>query len=360
MSNPLPPPGWYPDPSGKPGQQYWNGHVWAPDSQPTKPKGRFPRWAIAAAAVVGLIILSSIFSGHHDDHAQTAKPTRSTSASAAPNTVVPFDQQSTLCPSQCHSTLFPGPVLPDGSYRQGPSPKGPDSGFGTGQDEIWHIPLGLDDALTYLRSHLPVNASANDGLPWCELDTEGGKMQATTWQWEDAQTMLSVRLEPFFAYNSVRGSGSEVIITRWSPPSFPPATCGKPEALTGTAQPPVPGDPLKSQLLGVEMPDGSTFEQGRGPNGHSTTGQEFWYVPGNLKDVTTTMSSRLPIHGNLNGIPWCLAQNAPTDGSATWEWVSSASDTSITVDVMPTTTDATTRVMVTADQSGDREGCENP
>jgi Protein of unknown function (DUF2510) len=28
MAAPPPPPGWYPDPTGKPGQMYWDGHAW--------------------------------------------------------------------------------------------------------------------------------------------------------------------------------------------------------------------------------------------------------------------------------------------------------------------------------------------
>jgi hypothetical protein len=53
-------------------------------------------------------------------------------------------------------------------------------------------------------------------------------------------------------------------------------TTGPPDTTT----PLVPGDPLKSALLGVEMPDGSTFERGSAtPNGQYT-GQEFWLVPG--------------------------------------------------------------------------------
>jgi hypothetical protein len=89
-------------------------------------------------------------------------------------------------------------------------------------------------------------------------------------------------------------------------------------------------------------------------------GQEFWLVPGNLKAVTAQMSSLLPLHGDLNGIPWCYAQTDTTTGSPTWEWVSSSSEKSITVDVMPTGTDGTTRVMVSAEKGGNRQGCESP
>jgi hypothetical protein len=79
----------------------------------------------------------------------------------------------------------------------------------------------------------------------------------------------------------------------------------------------VPNEPLKSPLLGVEMPDGSTFEQGLDHPHDEHTGQEFWLVPGNLTDVTAKMHSRLPINGDLGDIPWCSAQNDPS-GGATW------------------------------------------
>lgn len=34
-SRPKPPPGWYPDPSGKPGQMYWDGQQWRTEASPS-------------------------------------------------------------------------------------------------------------------------------------------------------------------------------------------------------------------------------------------------------------------------------------------------------------------------------------
>lgn len=57
-------PGWYPDPSGTPGQRYWNGHAWAkpfsapPDSrhQPTTPRTRAPSLALVLM-ILGVVVV---------------------------------------------------------------------------------------------------------------------------------------------------------------------------------------------------------------------------------------------------------------------------------------------------------------
>jgi hypothetical protein len=53
---------------------------------------------------------------------------------------------------------------------------------------------------------------------------------------------------------------------------------------------------------------------------------------------------------DLGDLPWCLANNDPSAGPD-WQWRSSASDNSITVDVMPTFSDTATAVMITAEHS---------
>lgn len=37
MTRPSPPPGWYPDPSGAPGQRYWDGQKWGPKAPEQQP-----------------------------------------------------------------------------------------------------------------------------------------------------------------------------------------------------------------------------------------------------------------------------------------------------------------------------------
>jgi hypothetical protein len=52
-NQPPPPPGWYPDQSGK-GQRYWDGKNWGPAAPaPARPKSRFPTWAV----VLGVLLL---------------------------------------------------------------------------------------------------------------------------------------------------------------------------------------------------------------------------------------------------------------------------------------------------------------
>src|SRR3954468_15823525 len=41
MTSSMPPPGWYPNPSGEPGQRYWDGHNWTIENVPPKPP---PGW----------------------------------------------------------------------------------------------------------------------------------------------------------------------------------------------------------------------------------------------------------------------------------------------------------------------------
>jgi hypothetical protein len=58
VSSPLPPPGWYPDPSGGPDQRSWNGSSWAPTAPPAAPAKKkrstpAPAWLI----VLGVLLL---------------------------------------------------------------------------------------------------------------------------------------------------------------------------------------------------------------------------------------------------------------------------------------------------------------
>lgn len=43
MTAPPPPPGWYPDPTGRPGQQYWDGRTWHPHPEPATRPGNAAR-----------------------------------------------------------------------------------------------------------------------------------------------------------------------------------------------------------------------------------------------------------------------------------------------------------------------------
>jgi hypothetical protein len=67
---PLKPiPGWYPNPSGQPGQRYWDGYAWH-DAVPARPGPVAPKpptnWkalGIIAGAVAALIVVASIIGG---------------------------------------------------------------------------------------------------------------------------------------------------------------------------------------------------------------------------------------------------------------------------------------------------------
>jgi TIR domain/Protein of unknown function (DUF2510) len=54
MTAPLPPPGWYPDPSGAPRQRYWDGYKWADAIVPVKVfVSYFRRDEVAVRSMVG-------------------------------------------------------------------------------------------------------------------------------------------------------------------------------------------------------------------------------------------------------------------------------------------------------------------
>ena len=52
MSTPTSPPGWYPDPSGQPGQRYHDGHRWTKHFTPAPPPAPAPAPAPSVAVAV--------------------------------------------------------------------------------------------------------------------------------------------------------------------------------------------------------------------------------------------------------------------------------------------------------------------
>ena len=86
MSAPTPlPPGWYPDPSGKAGQLYWDGQQWhtarppVPPSAQKKP-GCLPGLVLFPVPFAGLWIIFE--SGGHSSH--TSSPSTTSTASHPP------------------------------------------------------------------------------------------------------------------------------------------------------------------------------------------------------------------------------------------------------------------------------------
>jgi len=67
MSTPLPPPtppGWYPNPSGAPGQQYWDGASWStavafapPSSQPARITIHYGFMLLAIFSILGTLLI---------------------------------------------------------------------------------------------------------------------------------------------------------------------------------------------------------------------------------------------------------------------------------------------------------------
>lgn len=88
MASPTPPPGWYPDPSGAPGQRYWDGQTWsaamAPPvgTPPAKKSSAGKVVLIVAASVVGIGVLASIGSSGESPPTGSSAETSSSPRSA--------------------------------------------------------------------------------------------------------------------------------------------------------------------------------------------------------------------------------------------------------------------------------------
>lgn len=70
------PPGWYPDPDGKPCQRYWDGSMWTLETRPVKiikptenitSNGMSTGWKIAIAIAVALSLIILIYSASDPD-----------------------------------------------------------------------------------------------------------------------------------------------------------------------------------------------------------------------------------------------------------------------------------------------------
>lgn len=116
MTAPLPPPGWYPDPSGAQGQRYWDGQTWWGTNQPPPPvvqqraglsTGR--KWAIVGAVVGGVVLLGVV--GNHSERAEEPASSRTTSTSlrATPAAEPTLRPNPTVAP--------PGSAVRDGKFE---------------------------------------------------------------------------------------------------------------------------------------------------------------------------------------------------------------------------------------------------
>lgn len=93
MNAPLPPPGWYPDPTGqrgRRGQRYWNGEKWL-DTIPPPPSSAPVNWKVllpvAGVVLVVVAVGSALINGGDDNGRDTAVST--TSAASVPSYVAP-------------------------------------------------------------------------------------------------------------------------------------------------------------------------------------------------------------------------------------------------------------------------------
>jgi hypothetical protein len=58
----TPPPGWYPDPSGKPDQRFWDGNAWAPEGSPQAQQAikKTKRWPWVIGVIAALVVVVAL------------------------------------------------------------------------------------------------------------------------------------------------------------------------------------------------------------------------------------------------------------------------------------------------------------
>jgi hypothetical protein len=110
----LPPPGWYPDPSGAPGTRYWDGRRWAATAAPPPKKNNALLivgvvGGVFALLIVGLLILGAIGSSLHDK-----KPAAPGATPSFPIPTVPSKLPTPSTPSTPTASI--GQEVRDGQF----------------------------------------------------------------------------------------------------------------------------------------------------------------------------------------------------------------------------------------------------
>ena len=112
-TGPLPPAGWYPNPSGTPGQAYWDGHSWG-SLPPKRPVNRNQLLIGGAAAFVLLLVLLSNCGGDdkRSTSSMTSTVTTTVTARVPPSTVTVTVTQTPILdtPPSPAWTAPPSPV----------------------------------------------------------------------------------------------------------------------------------------------------------------------------------------------------------------------------------------------------------
>lgn len=187
------PPGWYPDPSGRAGQRYFDGSRWT--EHPSGPTGSVdsalhgrrgvPNWAWAAVAITLSVVVAIVVAVVA---LTSGPPMPDSSAPATPSASPP------------RSALIPELQLPDGSTKRDYK-----------SQEVFDVAQPFADTVGALRPQLPIGRTY-DGLAWCAESDTGD--QSTTWSWGDESDYLTV-----WVSSSPQNPGSTVQIAREANPS---------------------------------------------------------------------------------------------------------------------------------------------
>ena len=90
----MPPPGWYPDPSGGAGQKYWDGYAWhtavpkrpGPEAVKVKMKTNWVPLGIIIGLVLAVVVAVGIIGGRKTNESRSSTSTTSSRAETADDT----------------------------------------------------------------------------------------------------------------------------------------------------------------------------------------------------------------------------------------------------------------------------------
>lgn len=109
------PAGWYPDPSGGPGQRYWDGQEWAPET-PQRKMSRGAKIAIAVAVIAGVATVGSLIATKDNQpRTRVMPPPPPSSALITPPTVEVRESDWVACKAAPSSIV----ALINGAFTDG-------------------------------------------------------------------------------------------------------------------------------------------------------------------------------------------------------------------------------------------------
>jgi Protein of unknown function (DUF2510) len=169
-----PSPGWYPNPSGAPGQRYWNGQQWTIVKRPSSAgKTLLIVGGVVFALVGGCTVLAALGGSNHDSKPSSSQ---STAAAAGPRSKV----ADITLPAGAVNILTTKPNV-----------------------ELWSVTTPYDFTVRSLPEQLPIGRDYQ-GLKWCSQEVTD---MHTEWDWGDSKDMLDITVSTVGSVAVDRGPG---------------------------------------------------------------------------------------------------------------------------------------------------------